>query len=383
MDGDGLVVAGAVAGEVVAGVLDGAVENGELAEEAVVDLLAVGAVGDDGGVQVDGLAAERGLPAQAHPDRTEQRVAALDQRDRLVLPQADPALVQIDLPGGGRRRSGRGHRGSDARRRGQRGRGAGRRFPLPGGRRHGSALRRGGGRGGRRGRCRQGRGGRGRRCGCRRFLDADAEVGGDTGEPVGVPLADGADLPGAVAAVDLDDDQRGLRAEPGRGEGGEDGAAVRVAHGAGRLRTGEGGAGGVRARGDDDLLDVRGDRRGVDGDGVAATGCPGTVGHPGAAAGLVVEDEVGVGAHLACGGEQQARDVQPHGGGDVHRHPSGAEREIRARSHCGHASSNERLAFAVPLPAPSGGGRFRVPRRTGSGEAAVQRRSRELPKSSR
>ena len=62
-----LVVAAALAGEVVAGVLHDAVEDGQLAEVAGVDLLAVGVVGDDGGVQVDLLARRPARKAGSQP----------------------------------------------------------------------------------------------------------------------------------------------------------------------------------------------------------------------------------------------------------------------------------------------------------------------------
>jgi len=58
----------------------------------------------------------------------------------------------------------------------------------------------------------------------RRFLHRHTEVGRDPGQAVGVSLTDGAGLPGAVAQVDLDDDQRRLRAQPRGSEGGEDAA---------------------------------------------------------------------------------------------------------------------------------------------------------------
>src|SRR5690606_26404879 len=115
-----------------------------------------------------------------------------------------------------------------------------------------------------------------------RFLDRDTEVGGDTGEAVGVALADGAGLPGSVAQIDLDHHQRRLGGE-GRGrERRQDGAAVRVAEGGRRLDALEGLPRGVRARGDDDLLDARGHGGGVDRDRVGGGAAARAVGHTGA-----------------------------------------------------------------------------------------------------
>src|SRR5690606_39806172 len=112
VDGDHLVVPGALAGEIVAGVLDRAVQDLQLAEVAAVDVVALRTVGDDRGVQVDVLAAVRRLPAEAHPDLGEQRAAALHQGDRLVLLEAGPARVHVDLArAGGRGGPGQGSAG--------------------------------------------------------------------------------------------------------------------------------------------------------------------------------------------------------------------------------------------------------------------------------
>src|SRR5690606_19986811 len=335
VDGDHLVVPGALAGEIVAGVLDRAVQDLQLAEVAAVVVVALRTVGDDRGVQVDVLAAVRRLPAETHPDLGEQRAAALHQGDRLVLLEADPALVQVDLA----RAGGRGGRG-----RGSGGRGRG----LRGGHR-------------RRGRCRRRLDGGGRRGdglgGGGGLLDGDAEVGGDAGQPVGVALADGAGLPGAVAQVDLDDHQGGLVAQARRGEGGQDRLVVGAPEGGRRVDALEGLARGVGAGRDDDLLDAGREGGGVDGDRVGGGAAARAVGHAGAR-GRVGGDEVVVGAHLAVGGEQQARYVEPYRCGDVHRHAGGGEGDVRAGGHSCHARSTSGTVLPFPYPWPEWSSRF-------------------------
>lgn len=240
-----------------------------------------------------------------------------------------------EVPGGGRG--------------GSRGRGG---AAEPGGGRVGD--RRGRRRGGRRGRGRgHGRGrGRGHGLGRRGLLvHGDPEVGGDARETVGVPLADRAHLPDAAALVDLDDDERGLRAQLRRGEGGDHRAAVGVAHGAGGLDALEGLPGGVGAGGDHDPLDARGQGGRVHGDRVRCRTPAGPVADTGPG-GLVEEDEVGVGAHLAVRRQEQGRYVEPYRRSHVDRHADGIERQVGSRGHSGHARRT--TGGALPFPYPRG-----------------------------
>src|SRR5690606_40211767 len=65
------------------------------------------------------------------------------------------------------------------------------------------------------------------RCG---LVDGDAEIGGEPGQSGVVALADGAELPGALAAVELAEHERGLGCRAGAVEAGHLGAARRVEH---------------------------------------------------------------------------------------------------------------------------------------------------------
>src|SRR5690606_6561177 len=111
VDGDHLVVPGALAGEIVAGVLDRAVQDLQLAEVAAVDVVALRTVGDDRGVQVDVLAARRRLPPGAHRDWGERRRAAFHRGAGLVFLEAARAFVRLDLARAGGRGGGGGGRG--------------------------------------------------------------------------------------------------------------------------------------------------------------------------------------------------------------------------------------------------------------------------------
>src|SRR4051812_37809457 len=100
---DLLVVALALTGEVVAGVLDGAVGAGQVVEEDEVlvrEDLAVGAHADRGGVQVEvGAGGRTHVPAQAHDDVRETR-SLLREADVPTLGQAD-AHVLLHICRGG------------------------------------------------------------------------------------------------------------------------------------------------------------------------------------------------------------------------------------------------------------------------------------------
>src|SRR5690606_23259671 len=97
-----------------------------------------------------------------------------------------------------RGRLGERHLGQPHRRRG----GGGRRGRGGGRRRHRAGRGRLGGRGGGRGGGRRGGGG------LLRLVDGDAVVGGESFEAAAVALADGPELPGALAAVELAQDER-------------------------------------------------------------------------------------------------------------------------------------------------------------------------------
>ena len=161
-------------------------------------------------------------------------------------------------------------------------------------------------------------------------LDGDPEVRGDARQAVRITLADGAHLPGPRPPVDLDAQQRGLRAEafgdephdrlPGHGH-----VHPQVAERAERGR-----AAAVEARGDDDALD-----RGIDGRRLDVDACR-VVAHT-RREGLVVEDEVGVATHFARRRHQQRGDVDGRGCGDADGDGTGRERRVPPSTRvCAH-----------------------------------------------
>lgn len=214
-----------------------------------------------------------------------------------------------------------------------------------------------GGRGGLRGRLgRARRGGRVRLLGGLRLVHRDAEVGRQALQPVGVALAERPELPALPAPVQLAADQRRLLARLRLDVEVRQGLAVRV------LRVVQQNAqlpyaveGDAVSRRDEqnpadtglDTGEVRLDRVGQ-GLGDALLAEPPHL--PGRVPGLVVEDEVLVGAHAAVETEEQR--------GGVHvRHPlpgrpaqhgayrGGLERNVRPLQH--------RVRHAVILPSPS------------------------------
>ncbi|GFN01709.1 hypothetical protein Smic_02650 [Streptomyces microflavus] len=152
-----------------------------------------------------------------------------------------------------------------------------------------------------------------------RLVDGDAEVRRQALQPGAVPLPDRTELPGALAQIQLAEDERGLDRGVGGVEAGQLGAAGRVddpyvqtAHPA------ESAA--VRRGRDDDAVDRRLDLPEVDGEGVGDTVARRPLAlvtdGPGGMGRLVVEDEVGVAADLSRHQEERgAVDIGGAGGG--------------------------------------------------------------------
>jgi hypothetical protein len=254
-------------------VLDRAAEGALGHEPHGVDLAALRVDDDHRRVEVDVAAALGRIPAEAHRDPPQRGRAGLDQRDRLPLGQRDPALVEVDLRG---------------------------------------RRRRGGGLGG------------------RRLRDRDPEIGGDARQAARVALADRAHLPLPRAAVELDAQQSGLRAEPVGHELGERLPRHGDVHPEAAERAERRGPAAVEARGDDHALDRRVDLPRLDVDARRV------VAHP-RREGLVVEDEVRVAAHLALGRHQQRRDVDGRSRRDADRDRTGRKWGIRTLGEVLHA----------------------------------------------
>ena len=147
--------------------------------------------------------------------------------------------------------------------------------------------------------------------------DVDAEVAGEPGQAVGVALADGAEAPGSVAAVDLEADERGFYG----GGGLEDVLGGRAGCGGGDdevVDVGEAPA--VDADGGHDPVDIGAEVVGRDVERLGR-GCPawrgcgladGAIG----GGGLVVEDEVRVLTVPPAAVEQDRRGVEVVGAGE-------------------------------------------------------------------
>lgn len=219
------------------------------------------------------------------------------------------------------------------------------------GERHlGEPDRRRGGRRGRRGRRRGDRGCRGGRrsrrrgggSGVLRLVHGDAVVGGQSLESAAVALADGAELPGTLAAVELAEHEGALAGRARAVEAGRDGALRGVLDLDVQARDPAEGAavGGGR---EEHRLDAGLHAREVDEDGVGdlPAGVPLALvpDGSGGVGGLVVEDEVAVGADLAAGQQERGgvRVGDPGAGAPPQFHPEcrGRHRRVRSLRH-GH-----------------------------------------------
>lgn len=192
---------------------------------------------------------------------------------------------------------------------------------------------------------------------CGRFLgfvvDIHAERGGDSGQPVVVALADGADLPAVAAPVDLHAHHGGLGAQPAHGES----QCARIGSDGRRQRadTGEGGrTAAVQARGHDHLVHIAGQRAGLDIHHIARA-APVHIGDSGRD-GLIEEDEVGIRAHAPVGPQQQRRDIHRRRAGDRHRQSLRGRRPILAPGKRTHDSPPPLTSLSRSRVCRAGGG---------------------------